>query len=300
MATRIAKGVASAKALGNTLTIAAVSLNSGSSLIVAAGYDDAQGHPISVKWGQRELRSRISRNPGTYDIAMSVWTVGSVRDTAIRDVVITWAANINERAALVTAVEGANKIDQSAGNNEPANTTTPNSGQCAPMTETSNFVLAFFVSQGPATNDIASLPEIDVSGAFVAATLGQRSGTNGAPVLGNVTIQEVYHQLVDACAATQVRITNNTGRLWVNGIIAMETLSVYLAYYSSGKCSSCGDIMWCDTDNNPVTCSCYDGTLNPDGTFIGTVVANTDQELIDAARLEILVGDFDSIELVKL
>jgi len=299
MATRIAKGVASAKALGNTLTIAAVSLNSGSSLVVAAGYDDAQGHPTSVKWGQRELKPRITRDPATYDIAMSVWSVGSVRDTATRDVVITWAANINERGAVVTAVEGANKIDQQAGNNDNVATLTPVSGVSAPMTETSNFVLAFFVAEGP-TTDIVSLPEVDVSGVWTAATVGQRTGTAGAPAAGNVTITEVYHQLVDACAATEARLTNDSARLWVNGIIAMETLSVYLTYYSSGKCTSCGDIMWCDNDINPVTCSCYDGTLNPDGTFIGTVVANTDQELIDAARLEIDAGDFDDIELVKL
>lgn len=300
MATRIAKGTASSKTAGNTLTIAAVSLNSGSSLVVAAGYDDALGHPISVTWGLRQLKSRITRDPATYDIAMSVWSVGSVRDTATRDVVITWSGNIVERAAIVTAVEGANKIDQKAGKNEIATTTNPTTGQCAPMTETNNFVLAFFISEGPATNDIASLPEIEISGVWSAATLGQRSGTNGAPPVSNVTIQEVYHQLLESCAGTEARLTNDSARLWVNGIIAMETLSIYLAYYSSGKCSTCLDIVWCTNDINSVVCSCGDGILNPDGTFVGAIVANTDQELIDAARPELTGNTYDAIELVLL
>lgn len=300
MAIRIAKGTASAKALGNTLVIPGVSLNSGSSLVVAAGYDDAQGHPISIRWGLRELKPRITRDPATYDIAMSVWSVGSVRDTATRDVRITWSGNIAERAAVVTAVEGANKIDQQAGKNENVATANPTTGQCAPMTETNNFVLSFFVSEGPETNDVVSNPEIDLSGVWTAATLGQRAGTNGAPPVSNVTIQEVYHQLIDGCAGTEVRLTNDTARLWVNGIIAMETLSIYLAYYSSGKCSTCLDIVWCDNDVNSVICSCGDGILNPDGTFTGAIVANTDQELIDAARPELTGNDYDAIELVLL
>lgn len=298
MATRIAKGTASAKALGNTLTIAGVSLNSGSSLVVAAGYDDIQGHPTSIKWGQRDLKLRRSRNPATYDIDGSVWTVGSVRDTATRDVVITWAGNLNERAAVAVAVEGANKIDQAAGNNEAVDTTTPTTGPCAPMTETSNFVLGFMISEGPATNDIASLPEIDVSGTFVAATLGQRAGTNGAPPTSNVTVQEIYHQLVDACAATEIRMTNSVARKWVNFVIAMETLSSYLLYYSKGKCALCGDIMWCDNNVNPVQCTCSDSILFPDGT--GTYDPATDQELKDAYVAENELPQFDDIELVEL
>lgn len=300
MATRIAKGVATAKALGNTLTIAAVSLNSGSSLVVGSGYDDAQGHPTSVKWGNRELKRRRARDPAGFDIAGSIWSVGSVRDTATRDIVITWAANINERSMVAVTVEGANKIDQAVGNNHAIATTAPTTSLMAPMTETSNFVLAFMVSEGPATNDTASLPEIDVSGTFVAATLGQRAGTNGAPAAGNVTVQEIYHQLTDACAGTEVRMTNSTARKWVNMAIAMETLSTYLKYYSSGKCATCLDIVWCTDSVSPVVCSCNDGTLFPDGTSIGSIVANTDEELKEAARSEIIADEFDDIELVEL
>lgn len=300
MATYIPKGIASNKALGSQLFISSVSLNSGSSLIVATGYDDALGHPISVRWGPRELRRRMARNPSGYDIAMSVWAVNSIKNTGTRNIVITWSGDINERAAVVTAVEGANKVDQQAGNNENVATATPSTGRCAPMTETNNFILSFFVSEGPDLSDTASLPEIDVSGVFSPATLGQRAGTNGAPPVSNVTVQEVYHQLTDACAGTEVRLTNDDARLWINGVFAMETLSIYLTYYSSGKCSTCLDIVWCDNDINSVVCSCGDGTLNPDGTFIGAIVANTDEELIDAARPELTGNDYDAIELVLL
>lgn len=300
MATRIAKGTAKAKALGNILTISGISLNSGASLVVASGYDDIQGHPVSVKWGQRELKRRRARNPSGIDIAGSVWTVGSVRDTATKDVVITWAGNINERAAVVVSVEGANKIDKAIGNNQSVATTAPTTGLSAPLTETNNFVLAFMIAEGPDTNDTPSAPEIGISGNFVAATLGQRIGTNGAPAADNVTVQEIYHQLIDACDGIEVRMTNSTARKFVSMAIVMETLSVYLMYYSAGKCSTCSDVVWCDNDINSVTCICGDGTLNPDGTFTGNIVAVTDQELKDAARPEITGGNYDDVELVNL
>lgn len=300
MAVRIAKGTASSKTSGNTLTIPNVSLNSGSSLIVCAGYDDVNGHPTSVTWGQRSLKSRMSRDPVTYDIAMSIWSVGSVRDTATRDITITWSGNIVERAAVATAIEGANKIDSQAGKNETVATTNPTSGATTSMTETDNFVLAFFVGEAPDTNDISTLPEINLSGAWTAATFGQRIGTNGVPPTSNVTVQEVYHQLTDACAGTEVRMTNDTARLWVNAVIAMETLSIYQIYYASGKCSTCNDIVWCDNEVNSVVCSCSDGILHADGTFSGNIIAVSDQELKDAIRSEITDNQYDDIELVLL
>ena len=268
-------------------------------MTVAVAYDDTQGHP-TVTWGERTLRNPISRDPVNIDKSISIWRIANIRNTSTRDITITWPANIAARAAICTVVEGANKIDQDAGNNQAAATTLGTTNPCAPMTETNNFVLGYFVTEGPETNDTVSNPEIDLNGVWTPATLGQRAGTNGAPPVSNVTITEVYHQIVDGCAGTEMRLTNSTAREWVNIIIALETLSLYQIYYAAGKCITCGDVIWCTDDVVPVICSCNSGSVFPDGTLTGDAILPTDQELEDAIRADITDNTFDKIELVKM
>jgi len=221
-----ARGVASSKASGATLTISGVSLNAGSMLVVATGYDDAAGHPTSVAWGNRQLRSfpATQRNPAPYDIACSGWVIARVRDTATRNVVITWPSAIVERAAMATMIEGANRADEKSGNNDGTATTGPVTGVTATLDAADELALCYFISEGPDTNDTAGSAEISDGGTFTAATLGQRIGTNGAPPVSNVTVQEAYLQLSSA-TATEGRLVGATSRLWVSFIMTMSQLN---------------------------------------------------------------------------
>ena len=299
MVTRIAKGTASAKASGSTLTVSNVALNSDSAIIVALGYDDAQGHPTSVKWGNRNLKSRISRNPAGFDIAMSVWTAGSVRDTATRDIVATWSGNITERAMVVTAVEGVNKINEKAGNNHAVATTDPVTGGTVSVKAANDFVFCFFVSEGPDNNDTVGTAEIKDVDTFTAATLGQRRGTNGAPPVSNVTVTETFLQLT-SCEATEGRLTGATSRLWTNAIITMTPLSVYVKYTHRGKCPEYSQILWTTDDISSVGCRCGNTVLHADGTSEGGLLTATDAE----HETEFLIGyagaQFDDILLIEI
>ena len=292
-----AKGIASSKSSGSTLVKSGVSLNADSALTVALGYDDAQGHPTSVTWGNRKLKSRISRNPAGYDIAMSVWTAGSIRDTATRAITVTWAGDIVERAMIVTSLEGVNRINQKAGNNDAVATSGPVTGETAGLKVSNDFVLCYFVSEGPDNNDTPGTAEIKDAGTFVAATLGQRAGTNGTPVASNVTIQEAYLSLT-ACSPTEGRLVGATSRLWTSAVIALDPLSVYVKYVVRGKCPTCGSIVWCDDHIVPVGCACGDHVLYPDGS--GGLDVATDAEMIT----EFLSGydgpQFDEVKLTEI
>lgn len=297
MTNRTAAGIASLKASGSTLTISNVSLTAGASLVVCLGYDDALGHPVSVTWGPRNLKMRppaATRNPGTYDIAMSVWTVGSLRDTATRDIVATWSGNINERAGVAVELEGANRIDQAAGNNEAVSTSTPTSGTTSALSSTGNYALAFFVSEGPSTNDTVISATIDNGGTPVTAGIGQRAGTNGAPAAGNVTVQEVFLELTSPLP-TKADLVASTARLWTASIVTMEPLTVYAKYTARAKDAG-GVVMWTTDDISSVASG--NALLNPDGTGVN-IFTVTDAEHEAAARNEVIAGPFDKIILVE-
>ena len=296
MAIYTARGTKSGKASTSSLTLADVQLNKDASLVVALGYDDAQGHPTSVKWGNRSLKLRHSRNP-SLDISMSIWCANGIRNAGTRDVVATWAGTVVEKAMVATMLEDVKKIDLRRGQNETVGTASPGTGLSAGLETPKDIVLCFFVSEGP-SSDSAGTADIKDGGNWTAATLGQRAGTVGTPPVSNVTVQETYLELT-SCAATEGRLQNATSRLWTNGLIAYKATGSYLIYYSKGKCDVCGDILWCTDEISPVGCNCPAGgsVLNPDGT--GTAGSCTDQELIDAGKIEMDLPASDSLELVE-
>lgn len=295
MATVISKGTAKGKSSTNTLSKASIAVNKDSMLIVAVVYDDANGHPTSVTYGNRKLKLKISRDAGAIDIGMSVWIAPKIRDDATRDVTVTWSSNIVEKAMLITSVEGINRVSDKKGNNETIATATPTTGVTSTLEDSTLFAMCYFAGEAP-EGDIVTLPEIKDNNVWTAATVGQKVGTVGAPPASNVLLQETYLQLTSN-VATEGRITNDAARLWSNAILVFRNSFDTLNYFSSGKCVSCSEILWTTNNVNSVVCSCGDTILNPDGT--GTAQPNTDQELEDAARLELGAGDFDDIILVE-
>lgn len=220
-ATRTAQGTAQDKTSGATLTVSAVSVSYGEAFIVGLGYDNAQGHPTSVAWGNRLMRRKVARDNATTGIAMSVWVIPFVKKAGqTKDVVATWPAPIGKRAMFVTSIEGSNRPGIRAGNNEPTDTGTPSTGTTDPLVSADSFALCAFVSEGP-SSDAAGTPEIQDGGVFQSATAGQRDGTTGAPPISNITIQETYLDLTQA-DATRGRLQGATSRQWSSGIVVFS------------------------------------------------------------------------------
>ena len=275
----VAKGTATGKGSGaTTLQVNSVAMTKDDMMVVCVAYDDVQGHPTSVKWGNRDLKRRVARDPADPDIGMSIWTAGRIHRTDTKNVVVTWAGTVVERAMVVTSLSGVNKVSSKTGKNETVATGSPTIGDTAALDSTSDFALAYFCMEGPQSNDTVGTLEVKDAGTFTTATTGQRAGTVGAPPVSNVGIQELYLQLT-SCVATNARITGATARKWVCGFLTLTPLTQYVAYYARTKCALCGDIIWCDNDLNSITCTCSDTSLNPDGT--GTnLTATNDTEML--------------------
>lgn len=235
MATRTAKGTASSKSTGAALTISDMALSAGATLDIGLGYDDAQGHPISVRWGNRHLVQRVARNPGGFDIAASVWRLPRVKNTGVKDLTARWSSPIAERAMIATQLEGKNRIDERQGNNHNTETTGPTTGQTLGLNAADDFALCFFVSEGP-SSDTAGAAEIMNGGSpgFDTATLGQRAGTTGAPPASNVTIQEAFLQLTSN-DPTEGHLVGATSRKWISMMVTLTDAIDNLAVTFSAR-----------------------------------------------------------------
>lgn len=298
MTTITAKGTSKDKASGNTLRVNNVSMNEDAALVVCVAYDNAEGPPTSVTWGNRPLKRRVNRDPGTPDIGMSVWTAASINRTKTEDVVCTWSGNILERVMVVTSLEGVNKINEKKGADETVDTADPATGLTDHMDSVSDLALAYFAMEGPAANDTVGTLEIRDAASFATATTGQRDGTAGAPPISNVGIQEFYLDLT-SCIATNARITGATSRKWCCAIVTMTPMMQYVRYYSRAKCTGCGQPLWTTDNGASVTCACSDSILHPDGT--GTnIEAVTDEEMLAEALIEYGGPEFDTVVLVEM
>lgn len=226
VATYTAVTQTSSKTSGSTLATSSVSFALGSKAIVGLGYDDAQGHPTSVKWGNKDLQNKpnaATRNPGTYDIAMSVWILPRVKRSSAHVITATWAGNIVERAMLVGQINDKNRIDVASGNNDGTATAAPVTGLTATLNTATDFAVAYFVSEGPQNNDNAGTAQIKDAGTFTNATGTHRIGTNGTPPVSNVTIQAAFLQLTST-TATEGRLQSATSRKFTSAIITTEEI----------------------------------------------------------------------------
>ena len=223
MATYTAKATTSSKASGTTLTTSSLSFTPGAFVLVGLAYDDAAGHPTSVTWGNRLLANRplaATRNPGTYDIAMSVWVLPRVKRSTSHVITATWSSAIVERAMIVGEINGKNRIDEAAGNNDATSTGNPVTGTTATLFDADDFAIAYFASEGP-SGDTAGTLQINDGGTWTTATGTQRVGTVGAPPASNVTLHAGWLQLTSA-SATQSRIQTATSRLWTSAAITFR------------------------------------------------------------------------------
>ena len=226
MATYTASATASSKTSGTTLATSSLAFTPGNLLIAGLGYDDAATgvHPV-VTWGNRILANRpaaATRNPGTYDIAMSVWVLPKVKRETSHVITGTWQSAIVEKALACGEIDGKNRIDLAAGNNDSVATANPVTGTTGTLTFADDFAVAVFVWEGPQTDTDGATMQILDGGTWTNVTGTQRIGTAGAPPLSNVSIQFGWLQLTSS-QATQGRIQSAANsRLWTSAIVTFK------------------------------------------------------------------------------
>lgn len=223
MATYTGRATVSLKSSGATLASGSLNFTPGNMLLVAGAYDDAQGHPVSSKWGNRLLANRpasATRDPAAYDIAGSLWLLPRIKRSSSHVVTKTWGSAITERAMLIGEVAGKNRIDLSAGNNDDVATANPVTGTTGTLSAADDFAIAYFVSQGPSGDTPGNMQILD-GGTWTNVTGTQRIGTVGTPPLSNVTIHAGWLQLTSS-QATQGRIQTATSRLWISAIVTLK------------------------------------------------------------------------------
>lgn len=206
---RTAKGTATSKTSGTTLTLASVAMNSGGTLVVGATYDAGQGAPV-VTWGNRTLSQIVTRSQS--GAATALFLLRHINEDRTRTITCTWSGAITAKAMFATQVEGVKIQDVSTGAAE-ASTADPTTGTAVTSTQPDTIQIAAFGSQGPSTDTVGTIGE--------GHTVGQRAGTTGAPPASNVTIQETY-EILTATGDVRSTQTTATARTWANVVLAIR------------------------------------------------------------------------------
>lgn len=214
---RTAKGTNSSKASATSLSINDVTLDYGAGLVVCLGYENSQGDPTSVQFGNRGLSKQgVTLTNG--DFSLTFWAVRGNRVAAAQDIVATWGAAITARAMFATQIMGASAKDVQQGRTVDA-TANMNTGVAAETTTVANTIhLAAFVSRGPSGDTTPS--------ASYGHAIGQRVGTTGDAATTNVTICETYETLT-AIGDCRAAVVGATARDWCAGVIAFKETYTY-------------------------------------------------------------------------
>lgn len=206
MVAHTAKGTATDKSTGLTLSLASVLIAQNARIVVGLAYDVGAGAPV-VTWGADELTddNTVSGN-GITAKTVSFYHTGAA-DT--RTVTATWTTTApTAKAMYVSELTEVNEVERRRGNSQAA-TTNPTSG-----IRTGDFYDEVYVgtmgSEGPPSDTSGT-----VQGGY---TSGQRAGTAGAPPASNVTVHEIY-QIPDEPGATEAEKTGTTSRDWSTNLV---------------------------------------------------------------------------------
>lgn len=223
--TRTARGSASSKSSAVSLTIPSFTVPAGHSLVVGAGYDNAQGAPTSVVHAGRSLRRKAQRDDSINGFHASVWLKGEYRKTQTGTCVLTWASSIGKKCAVASSYDRTHKFDDGKTAID-GDVTNPNTGLGGTLTDLDELVAAFFISEGPGTDHSGHTADIMNAGIFESAGIGQKDGTTGAPPVSNITIIETWLELTSA-NATRARLLNATQRNWLAILITLQKRPVF-------------------------------------------------------------------------
>lgn len=180
MATRTARGTATSKTSGTTLTIPSFTVPQGHSLVVGAAYANGALAPTSVTHAGRTLRRRQQQDNATRSIHASMWVKGEYHKDQTGTCVLTWSSAIVERAAFATSLDIAINKDDGSGNAETVTTATPATGSTGALILAGLFVAGTkyeivtvgttdFTAVGAASNTVGLV--------FTATGIGLGTGT---------------------------------------------------------------------------------------------------------------------------
>ena len=141
MATRTARGTASSKTSGTTLTIPSFTVPAGHSLIVGAAYANGSLAPDTVEHAGRTLRRKIQQDNATRSIHASMWLKGEYHKEQTGTCVITWGSAIVEKAAFASSLDIAVKEDDAAGSSDTTTTQSPATGRTGALITAGAFVV---------------------------------------------------------------------------------------------------------------------------------------------------------------
>ena len=211
MATRTAKGTANAKASGTGLDLAGVACDPEDSLIAGYIFDGANP-PDTVTWGARALSKVGQRIHATPDFGVAIYHARRIHNAGTRTLTATWGASIGARAMFAITLDSPHVRDEIA-RSVQTDSSDPTVGPTAEHDRSDCFALGILGSEGPSGDTAPS-----ISGDFAA---GHRSGTVGAPPVGNKTLLEVYNQLTSSVPVTASG-TGATSRDWCNIVVAFR------------------------------------------------------------------------------
>lgn len=226
--TRTAKGTASSKTSGTTLTLSAVTCDVGSTLVVGVAWKDGgNSDKPTVKFGNKDMKFVTGSEEVTGDTVVRQYRKKIRKGGKARDISITWTNAKLARCMFATQITEASVKDVQAGRNDTAATTPATSTPAAaPDSNVANTIqVAAFAARGPNTDTAAT--------AGAGHTIGQRVGTVGAPPASNITLQETYEALT-AVGAVRSTITLTTARDTAQNVVAFkasQTYTVSRAYY---------------------------------------------------------------------
>jgi len=193
--TRTAKGTATDKTSGNTVTISSIAITQGRSLIVGTAFN---GRAVSgVTWGGFDLTADLTTtNAAIYSLHNCPGTTSNI--------VLTYSGTGNSaKAAFALEVAGiAGKKDKTA--SAAGTSQTPSSGATATTSFGDEFVLGLVGTQGPSGDSAGTWQN--------SFTAGQRTGTTGNPAGGNSTVNEGFIVVTGALATRTASISNMQSR----------------------------------------------------------------------------------------
>ncbi len=203
---RTAKGTASTKAAVSTVTIPAITLKAGESLLVLVGYDNTLMNIDAVTWGAVGLVQLRGQSTGGAGLAaLELWALHNAA-AGTNDLVATWDGAftlfkvVEASSALGLLLTPNDKVASAGGSSA-----SPASGATAATAQASEFVFGGVLTNGPSE---------DTAGAWSNSFLdGQRAGTTGGVANTNGTISE-GHKNVSSIGTQEAAKTGITSRDW--------------------------------------------------------------------------------------
>lgn len=199
---RTARGTASSKTSGTTLTVSGVQSDGRSTMVVGVSWDDSVGNP-TVEHGGHDIPWVVRNSGGGNGVSTAIYSrTRTTNKVKTEDMVVTFPSAVTAKVMFVTQYTEISFSDLTLSNSQ-TNVTSANAGIATLTNFDDEACIAAFGSEGPSG---------DTQGAAALEyTLGQRVGTTGGTDDTNITIQETYKILTET-ESTRARLTDITAR----------------------------------------------------------------------------------------